>query len=107
MKLLLVIAQENDRMGLIEGLVAAGFQATILASTGGFLRKGNVTVLIGVEERRLEEALELVQTHCRVREQIVNTLAPVVEPIGISSSMRVRVGGAIAFVLATARMVKV
>jgi uncharacterized protein YaaQ len=105
-KLLLVIAQESDRLSLIEGLVAAGFQATILASTGGFLRKGNATILIGVEERRVEKALMIIRTHCRVRDRVVNILAPVVEPVGISSSTTVRVGGAIVFILAMARMVK-
>ncbi len=109
MKLILAIVQEKDSRRLIEALVAAEFQATMLASTGGFLREGNATVLIGTDENKVEDVLAIVQKTCHVREQLVSPLPPVVEPVDsyISYPVKVQVGGAIVFVLDISRMVKI
>ncbi len=109
MQLILAIVQEKDSRRLIEALVAAEFQATMLASTGGFLREGNATVLIGTEEKKVDDVLAVIQKTCRVREQLVSPLPPVVEPVDsyISYPVKVQVGGAIVFVLDVARMVKI
>lgn len=109
MKLILAIVQEKDQRRLMEGLVAAEFQATMLASTGGFLREGNATILIGVEENRVDAVMAVIQKFCHVREQLVSPLPPVVEPVDsyISYPVKVQVGGAIVFVLDVERMVKV
>ncbi|MER3557036.1 MAG: hypothetical protein C4302_03585, partial [Thermus sp.] len=48
MKLILAIVQDTDAPGLTKALLEKGFQSTKLASTGGFLREGNTTLLIGV-----------------------------------------------------------
>lgn len=109
MKLILAIVQEKDSRRLMEGLVAAEFQATMLASTGGFLREGNATILVGTEQNRVDDVLAVIQKTCRVREQLVSPLPPVVEPVDsyISYPVKVQVGGAIVFVLDVARMVKI
>jgi uncharacterized protein YaaQ len=109
MKLVLAIVQEKDTRRLMEGLVAAEIQATRLASTGGFLREGNSTILIGTEENRVEDVLAIIQRTCRVREQLVSPLPPVVEPVDsyISYPVKVQVGGAIVFVLDVERLVKI
>jgi uncharacterized protein YaaQ len=109
MKLILAIVQEKDSRRLMEALVAAEFQATMLASTGGFLREGNATVLIGTEANKVDDVLAVIQKTCRVREQLVSPLPPVVEPVDsyISYPVKVQVGGAIVFVLDVARMVKI
>ena len=79
----------------MEALVAAEFQATMLASTGGFLREGNSTILIGTDEHSVDGALAVIQKTCRVREQLVSPLPPVVEPVDsyISYPVKVQVGG--------------
>jgi uncharacterized protein YaaQ len=89
--------------------VAAEFQATMLASTGGFLREGNATILVGTEASRVDDVLAVIQKYCRVREQLVSPLPPVVEPVDsyISYPVKVQVGGAIVFVLDVERMVKI
>lgn len=69
MKLLVTIVQDQDVSTLLEALVEHDFRATKLASTGGFLRVGNTTLLIGVEEERLEVLLSLVKKICKRREQ--------------------------------------
>ncbi len=109
MKLILAIVQEKDSRRLMEGLVAAEFQATMLASTGGFLREGNSTILIGTEADKVDAALAVIQKFCHVREQLVSPLPPVVEPVDsyISYPVKVQVGGAIVFVVDVERMVKI
>jgi uncharacterized protein YaaQ len=109
MKLILAIVQDKDARALMSGLVAAEFQATKLASTGGFLREGNATILIGTEEGRMEAVLAIIQKTCHVREQLVSPLPPVVEPVDsyISAPVKVQVGGAVVFVLDVERMVKI
>lgn len=89
--------------------MAAEFQATMLASTGGFLREGNATILVGTEATRVDNVLAVIQKYCRVREQLVSPLPPVVEPVDsyISYPVKVQVGGAIVFVLDVERMVKI
>ena len=54
MKLIIAIVQDEDANRLVSSLMEAGFGATKLATTGGFLRAGNTTLLIGVEDERLE-----------------------------------------------------
>ncbi len=62
MKLLLTIIRAKDTEAVMDHLVENGFRVTHIASTGGFLRKGNSTLLIGTDEARVEEALEVIRT---------------------------------------------
>ena len=109
MKLILAIVQDKDTRGLMQALVAAEFQATKLASTGGFLREGNATILIGTDDANVEAVLAIIQGTCHVREQLVSPLPPVVEPVDsyISAPVKVQVGGAVVFVVDVERMVKI
>lgn len=109
MKLILAIVQDKDAGRLLDALVEANYQATMLASTGGFLREGNATILIGVEDQQVEEVLGIIQERCRTREQLISPIPPVAEPVDahISYPVKVQVGGAIVFVLSVDRMVRV
>lgn len=69
MKLLVTIVQDQDVPALIEGLMERDFRATKLASTGGFLRAGNTTLLIGVEDDRLDEVITLIKNTCKGTER--------------------------------------
>ncbi len=109
MKLVMVIVQDKDAVHLLEGLLARGLRATKLASTGGFLREGNTTLMIGVEDDRLDELIGVVRTTCRAREQLVTPLAPL---SGATESyvpypVEVQVGGATLFVLTVDRFERV
>ena len=55
MKLVIAIVQDKDSNRLSNALVREGFRATKLASTGGFLRAGNTTFMIGIEDERVHE----------------------------------------------------
>ena len=101
MKLVIAVVQDKDRRKVTDALLEQGFKFTNIASTGGFLREGNVTFLIGVEEERVPAVMEVLSNTCKAREQFVNVFPPTIEPIGtcIPSPVRVMVGGATVFVL--------
>ncbi len=62
MKMIVLMASESQAQELKKTLQPAGFRMTQIASTGGFLRRGVETLLLGVEDHEVEEALSLVQT---------------------------------------------
>ena len=96
MKLLLAIINLDDVAGVIKNLTKNGFSSTKLTSVGGLLKEGNVTIMIGVEDARLDEAIEVINkySHSRVR------LIPTPSLDGINSPpTEVTVGGATVFVL--------
>lgn len=109
MKLVLVITPEQDAGRLIDALTEVEVQATMLASTGGFLRAGNATILTGVDEGQVEAVLEVVRRVCQRREQLMTPIPPVVEPVDsyVTYPVKVEVGGAITFVLNVERMERV
>ena len=70
MKLLIAIVQDKDAHLLGDEFAQANIRATRLSTTGGFLRAGNTTFIIGIEEERVEEALNIIKENCQSREQI-------------------------------------
>ena len=64
MKLMIVIIRNADYEPVIQALVEKEFRVTYIASTGGFLRRGNTTLLIGTEEDRIDQALEIIRNAC-------------------------------------------
>lgn len=65
MKLLIAIVKDEFSQNLAEALIDAKIRATKLSSTGGFLKKGNTTMLIGVEEEELVSVIALIRKHCK------------------------------------------
>lgn len=105
MKLILAIIHERDRAKVSEVLVQAGHKFTKIASTGGFLRDGNCTLLIGAEDDQVEEVTAIIRDNCKSREQYMSLPPPDVMPAGtfIPSPLKVTVGGAVTFVLPVER----
>lgn len=99
MKMILVIVQDEDAERLIATLERENYRATVIASSGGFLRRGNTTLLIGTEAEAVPRALTLIQQSCRVRAQEIPPPAPLA-PFGgpLPATIAVPVGGAIIFV---------
>jgi uncharacterized protein YaaQ len=62
MKLLIFVTEDSVADSTVDVLVEQGFRVTRLASTGGFLRKGNTTLLVGVESEKISQAIELVRS---------------------------------------------
>ncbi len=65
MKLLIFVTEDSVADAAVDALVEQGFRVTRLASTGGFLRKGNTTMLVGVEDDKVEMASALVRDTCK------------------------------------------
>lgn len=63
MKLLLTILRDSDTEAVSQALVEAGLRVTRSASTGGFLRRGMTTLMIGLNEDQVNQAIELIRTH--------------------------------------------
>lgn len=64
MKLMIAILRDNDSDKVCQALIEAGFRITRIASTGGFLRRGQTTFMVGVEDERLDQAIELMRSNC-------------------------------------------
>ena len=61
MKMIILILKDSDSDTITQALTSAQYRVTRIASTGGFLRSGVVTLLIGVRDQRVESALELIR----------------------------------------------
>lgn len=62
-RLIIAILRDADGEDVLQALLETDFRVTRIASTGGFLRRGNSTLLIGVEKERVETAIQLVREH--------------------------------------------
>ena len=65
MKLIIAVVQNEDADAVVDALLEEDFRATRLASTGGFLRRGNTTLMIGAEEDQVDHVLDLIRQHTR------------------------------------------
>lgn len=101
MKVIMAVVQDKDSNRLSNALMEHNFRSTKLASTGGFLKSGNTTFIIGTEDIRIDKALQVIKENCQSRDQMV---APV-SPMGgnadsyVPYPVEVAVGGATVFVL--------
>lgn len=101
MKLVIAVVQDKDSNRLLNALVKEDFRATKLASTGGFLKAGNTTFLIGVEDEKVSQLLEIIEENCQSREQLVAPVSPLTGNAEsyIPYPIEVQVGGATVFVI--------
>ena len=101
MKLVVGIVNSDDARGLIDALMQKGYRSTTISTTGGFLRQGNATILIGTEDDKVDDVMDIIRKNCRTRSQYVNPLPPVMESgeLYMPSPVEVQVGGAVVFVL--------
>jgi len=105
MKLIMSIVNSDDAGRLVDALTSAGYRATTISTTGGFLRQGNATIFVGVEDEQVPDLLQLIRQNCHTRRQFVNPLPPVMEPgeMYMPTPVEVQVGGATVFVLDVAQ----
>ena len=64
MKLIIAIIRDSDNEPVTRALTSADFRVTCIASTGGFLRRGYSTLLIGLEDDQVDRALTLIRETC-------------------------------------------
>ena len=70
MKMVIAILRDDDSENVSYALVQSKFRVTRIASTGGFFRRGSTTLMVGVADDQVDEAIQVVRQNC----------APPVEP---------------------------
>lgn len=101
MKLIIAIVQDKDANPLARSFVEHGIRATKLATSGGFLKEGNTTYMIGVNDDRVDEVIALIKKSSHKREQYLssNMNMDTAGTSMMSQPVKVTVGGATVFVV--------
>ena len=108
MKLVLAIVHDDDGNKAMAALNTAGYSVTKLATTGGFLRSGNMTLLIGVDEDKIDGVIEILKDKCSTRKKIMTTpVSPGMVGMVSHYPVEVDIGGATIFVIDVDRFEKI
>ena len=107
MKLVIAIINRDDANTVTQNLAKNGFYSTKLASTGGFLLAGNVTVLVGVDEEKVPVVIDIIREHSHSRKQMIPTTSEMNYGYYPSMPVEVTVGGATIFVVDIERFERV
>lgn len=107
MKLVLAIVSNDDASNVSAALTKVNFSVTRLATTGGFLRAGNTTLIVGCEDDLTEKAIELIGQESKRRTEIVPSTASYDIGRYASFPVEVQVGGATIFVIDVAQFIKI
>ena len=107
MKMIMAVVSGDDSNAVSAALTKARFSVTKLATTGGFLMSGNTTFLIGVDDDKVSEVIDIIAKHSKKRKQMVPSAGMM--DVGMYSALpvEVTVGGAIVFVMNVERFEKV
>ncbi|MCL5997134.1 MAG: cyclic-di-AMP receptor [Chloroflexi bacterium] len=96
--MVMAIVQADDAPVISESLVAAGYRVTRIATTGGWLRRENTTLLLGVDDERVNHVIRVLQGTARRRTTYISM--PLLMPGVQNAEMtEVEIGGATVFVL--------
>lgn len=98
MKMIMAIVQSKDAGKLRDAFIDNNIGATKLSSTGGFLREGNTTYMVVVEDDRVDEVLEIIKHNAKSREQYM-TPAAQIDNGSSAIPINVQIGGATVFIL--------
>ncbi len=109
MKLIIAFVHTEDASAVLTKLQRAKIPSTALESRGGFLRRGNSTIVSAVEEALVEKVLGVLRASCKPRAEHVDTTFAEgsVESVGLPSTAEVPVGGATVLVLDVGQVIKI
>jgi uncharacterized protein YaaQ len=96
MKLIYAIVRNNDSSKVTDSLNKKGFYVTKVASSGGFLRQGNTTLMVGTEDAKVEEVIEILKKECGPKQEIFTN--PVGSFNSVATNVMTTVSGATVFV---------
>ena len=99
MKLILAIVNDDDAATVSGALTKAKISATKLATTGGYLKAGNTTFIIGVEDEQVDDAIQIIGNNARKRTQIIQDPSSYGTVNTMAMPLEITVGGATVFVL--------
>jgi uncharacterized protein YaaQ len=106
MKLILAIVSREDANTVAKHLSESGFYATKLATTGGFMKIGNTTFLIGLEDEKVQPALSIIEKYAHRRaDQAIHT--DYLSNTQYHQPVSVAAGGATVFVIDVEQFFKV
>jgi len=108
MKLVIAVVHADDAGPCSSALSEAGFTCTRFTTSGGFLQKGNATLVAGVDDARVDEVIELLRGCACERSEYMNPVSPLAEPAEffVPFPVEVQVGGATVFVVDVGRFEK-
>ncbi len=106
MKLVMAIVKDEDVFKIMEKLSLAKYGATKLASTGGFLKMGNTTIICGVADEEVENVIEIIKKEAHSKKEFTNNSISINENYS-QKPIEVTVSGATIFVLDVDKFVKV
>lgn len=111
MHLMLIIVQSEDADLLCKRLNNEGLRLTRLETIGGFLSRGNVTVLMGLQESQIEGVLSIIRRTCHTRKRYINPMPTGTEPAHLAMAapafpLEVQVGGATVFTFPVKRFAR-
>ncbi len=101
--LMLAVVHDQDVDAATRSLEPLGAPVVYLSSTGGFLGRGNATLLIGLPDEHEEEALAALRKSCRQRVEYL-TMPLEGSPLPMPTPVPVTVGGATVFCLPVERV---
>jgi uncharacterized protein YaaQ len=109
MKLIVAFIHKEDSHNLLQALRKQNISVTAMESEGGFLRRSNMTFLIGAEDVQVETVKKIIQENCQSRTETIDTAfaAGDIESVGLPSSTDITVGGATILVLDVAEKIKI
>lgn len=109
MKMIIAIVHDDDSLDLVDALTEKDFRVTKLATTGGFLKSGNTTLLVGVEATRTQEVIDLIESTCKTRSEVVASPVPfsASTELYMQYPVEVQVGGATVFVIDVDKFIRI
>ena len=107
MKLITAIVNKEDSKNVCNELLKSKFYVTRLATTGGFLMAGNVTILVGVDEEKVQSVIDIIKEQSHSRKQMIPTTSEMSYGYYPSMPVEVVVGGATIFVVDIERFERV
>jgi uncharacterized protein YaaQ len=110
MKLVIAIVQDEDSMEVIDALTEENYRVTKLATTGGFLKSGNTTLIVGVDEEKVQVVIEVIKKICQERKETIVTSSTFGGSEGghiQQYPIQINVGGATIFVIDVDQFVRI
>ncbi len=106
MKLVFAIVHSDDSRAVMSEMTREGFYFTKLSTSGGLLRAGNVTLMAGVEDEKVDSLLDLLKRFSSQRKQMIQPSPIYGNEMFMSEPVEITVGGATVFVLDIEKFLK-
>lgn len=107
MKLVIAIISNDDAPNVSVALTKESYSVTKLATTGGFLKAGNTTLLVGCEDQLVEKAIDIIKEFSQTRNEMIPSTASYDMGRFECFPVEVKVGGATIFVIDIEKFIKI